>query len=858
MRPNALAPKRSDLLPQSAWGFRTIRPALFLALWLTLSPLAAQPTPLAGTAELQGLLERLNTVGSLLVLGAHPDDENTSVIAYFARGRHIRAAYLSATRGEGGQNRIGPEQSELLGLIRTEELRAARRIDGGEQFFTRAIDFGYSTNPEEALAKWGRERLLSDMVRIIRRFRPDVLVSRFPPAPGSGGHGQHTAVGHLAPEAFEAAADPARFPEQIEQGLSAWQAKRLYWNTYSFTPQMEQAEAKRPDRLRLDVGDYDPLLGKSYAEIAGESRSMHRSQAMGSPQPKGPVLAFFAHVAGTAAKQDLFEDIDTSWKRVAGSARVARLLEKARDEYRPTHPEAILPTLFEAYAAMEPLDDPWVPVKRAELVKAIELAAGLWIDAAAKRWDATPGSSLGMTLTVINRSQFPLTWSGTEITGVISQHEPGNHEALLPNQVFEKQVSLPIPADAEYSEPEWLRAAPQGDSYQIADPAQIGEAETPPVLQATFRLKSPAGVEVEIRKPVVYRWVDPAYGERSRDLQIVPPVAVGFTRSNMIFPDARRRTVAVQLRGNTRHGSGSASLAVPSGWAVTPASIPFEMKRRGQEMTLQFEITPPAADSGGVVAAKLQIGDRVVSRDMRKIEYEHIPIQMVYPKAKMRAERADVKLLVTRIGYVMGAGDLVPQALEQLGASVTLLSEADLASGDLSRFETIVTGIRALDTRPDLIAAREHLLKYVHEGGTLVVQYNTLPFRRSASSPPAVLGPYPLTPSRNRVTVEEAPVSFPNPDHPLLQAPNRITSRDFDGWVQERGLYFMSEWDSRYEPILQSNDPGEPPQLGGLLYTRYGKGVYIFTGYAWFRQLPAGVPGAYRIFANLVSAGKTP
>ena len=829
-------------------------PSLALGvLLLALLPgprMAAQPTPLTGTAELTATLDRLNTLGSLLILGAHPDDENTNTIAYFARGRHIRTAYLSATRGEGGQNLIGSEQAELLGLIRTQELLAARRIDGGEQFFTRAIDFGYSKSHDEALEKWGCERVLGDMVRIIRRVRPDVIVSRFAPD-SSGGHGHHNAIGHLAPEAFEAASDPAKFPEQLQQGLQPWKAKRLYWNTFSFTRGMEQAELKRADRLQVDTGQYDPLLGKSYAEVAGESRSMHRSQAMGASERKGPVPAFFKYLAGEPAEKDLFAGIDTSWNRVEGGAAVGRLLAQARRELHPAKPALILPILVEAYREAAKLADPWAAFKRMELLRAIELASGLWLDASAERWDATRGSNLAVTLSALNRSEFPLSWARTEIEG-LGEHEASEvASSLAANQVLEKEISVSIPKDAPYSQPYWLRGDAQGAFYAVDDVELIGRPDPADALTATFYLKTADGVELPFRKPVVFRWVDPAAGERSRPLQIVPSVAVEFQRSSLIFPEAKPRSVSVRLTANTPAAEGTVSLEVPAGWSVRPAQVPFVLSRQGQQIALQFAVEPPAAASSGVLRATVALPGETVSAGARAIEYPHIPVQVVYPEARMRVERVDVTLLSRRIGYVMGAGDAIPEALQQIGATVELLSGADLASNDLSRFDAIVTGIRALNTRADLLAAGERLLDYVQRGGTLVVQYNTAG-RRGGET----LAPYPLHPSSNRVSVEDAPVTFVDPAHPLLNQPNKITPADFEGWVQERGLYFMDEWDERYQAPLASNDPGEPPQQGGLLYARHGKGVYIFTGYSWFRQLPAGVPGAYRIFANLVSAGK--
>ena len=533
---------------------------LLLAALLLFAPLQAQQKTLSGSARLQGLLERLNTLGSLLVLGAHPDDENTAVIAYFARGRHIRTAYLSATRGEGGQNLIGPEQGPLMGVIRTQELLAARRIDDGEQFFTRAIDFGYSKSPDEALARWGRERLLSDMVRVIRRFRPDVIVTRFPHK-GSGGHGQHTAVGHLSVEAFEAAGDPGRFPDQVKQGLQPWRAKRLYWNTYSFGRQREAAEAARHDRMTIDAGGYDPLLGRSYAEVAGESRSLHRSQGMGTRRRKGAAPAFFAYIAGEPAKTDLFDGIDTSWRRVPGAEKVARLLKQARSDYRPDNPEAILPLLTKAYAALRELDGPWIEIKTREVLDAIQLAAGLWIDAAADRWDATPGRDLEITLSALNRSRFPLTWARTQITGVAGHSEPGTGANLGYNEVASTKISVRIPDFALYSQPEWLVRPVEGDSYGIHDPTMIGRPEARPVLEATFYLKTAEGWELPFRKPLAYGWVDRALGERTRALQIVPPVAVSFAEKTMIFPDENPRAVSVRLQNNAgRRRAGSSSM----------------------------------------------------------------------------------------------------------------------------------------------------------------------------------------------------------------------------------------------------------------------------------------------------------
>jgi LmbE family N-acetylglucosaminyl deacetylase len=788
-------------------------------------PSAAQqppPTPRIGASDLIQTLDGLNVLGSLLIAAAHPDDENNAVLAYFARGRHIRTAYLSFTRGEGGQNLIGPEHSEALGLIRTQELLAARRVDGGLQFFTRAFDFGYSKNPEETLQKWGRDRTLADFVRVIRRFRPDVIVTRFSPT-GSGGHGQHTASGHLAPAAFAAAADPAQFPDQIREGFQAWRARRLLWNTYSFNRRQQEDESRAANRLSIDAGLYDPVLGKSYGEMAGEARSQHASQGTGGPQRKGADRQFFAYVAGDPvsdpATADLFQGIDTTWERVPGAARLGRLLSEARKQLRPEQPEGIVPLLLDAYAEMDRLHDPWVEVKRPELLHAIELAAGLWLDAQAQSWAAVPGSSLDVTLTALDRSHVPFTWERTELRGLAQESVAAGHP-LAYNIAQQAKASVAIPAQEPASQPYWMRELRSGDYYPVADPKLIGTPENPPALEATFYLRRDQGLTLTFRVPVHYRWVEQVGGEQVRPLEIIPSMAVAFAKPAVIFPEGRSRQVLVRVTASAGAAKGTVSLDLPAGWKGTPASAPFDLASRDQELSVPFEVAPPpgtgpADPAGGYAVARAELaGGATVASGLVTIRYPHIPYQAYFPPARARVESFNVRLTARAIGYVMGAGDEVPEALEQLGASVHLLTAEDLSSADLSRYDAIITGIRALNVRDDLVAARERLLAYVAAGGTLVAQYN----RESGSGSPqraGLLAPYPVTPTLNpgqhRVSVEEAPVSFPNPDLPILHQPNEITARDFDGWVQERGLYFMTKWDERYKPVFACSDPGEPP-----------------------------------------------
>ncbi len=813
---------------------------------------SAQPN-LAGAAKIRLALEHLRVLGSVMMIAAHPDDENTALLAYFARGRKARIAYLSVTRGEGGQNLIGPEQGDLLGVIRTQELLEAREIDGAEQLFTRAIDFGYSKSAEETLAKWGRERVLADVVWNIRRFRPDVIVLRFSGS-SRDGHGHHQSSAILGKEAFFAAADKNRFPEQLKW-VQPWQAKRLLWNSFSFTAQQEREAAKLPSRLELDTGTYDPVLGYSYSEIAGMSRSMHRSQGFGAAQRRGQAKNYLQHVAGAPAEKDVFDGVDTTWNRLPGGAEVDRILAGALHSFDAHHPSRTIPHLLRARPLIAQMKDLWAKLKLQELDEAVGLCSGLWLDAVADRYAAEPGAQITIRAEAINRSPADMRLVAISLEGSGGARQADAPEAeLRENQPVIRELSWKISEDARYSMPYWLAGPKAGETYEIADQQLVGVPENPPVLRARFRLRVESQ-DVELVRPVRYRYVDRVRGELARPLTIVPAVALRLSEPVQVFPDSKSRQVELEVKANVANPSGEVRLEAPAGWSVDPKVRPFRLSDPGEQTVLVFDVTPPAGPSQGRLRAVASLGGRQISTGTEVVSYPHIEPQTVFPPSEAKLVRADIRVLAKRVGYVMGAGDQVPEALRQLGCEVTLLGPEDLALGDLGRFDAIVTGVRAYNVRPDLRANQQRLLEYVHRGGTLVVQYNVLDFGASGN-PLAKIGPYPLRISRERVAVEEAPVAFPDANHPVLRTPNAISAADFEGWVQERGLYFAGEWDSRYEPLFESHDPGEPPRAGGTLYARYGQGVYIFTAYSWFRQLPAGVPGAFRIFANLLSSGK--
>jgi LmbE family N-acetylglucosaminyl deacetylase len=817
-------------------------------LWRQMS---AQQQPFTGTPEVEQSLRQLNELGTVLMIAAHPDDERTAVLAYFARGRYMRTAYLSLTRGEGGQNLIGPEQGAQLGIIRTQELLAARKIDGAEQFFTRAIDFGFTKTASETLQKWGHDRILSDVVWIVRRYRPDVIILGFSGTPADG-HGQHQVSAILGKEAFTAAGDAAKFPEQLRY-VQPWKAKRIVRAEFNFggrgAPPGLPAFPPLPAAGLVNTGEYNPILGYSYEELAVLSRSMHHSQSTGAMRNPGPGSADFTLVAGAPSSKDIFEGIDTTWNRLPGGATIAPIVADAIRSFEPAHPERVLPQLAKARPPIAAISDPLAKVKLSQLDEAIAVCAGLWVEAEAHSAEVTPGAQAAFTTTVLNRSSAKVSLDSGSVEGMFHEALAVKPATLGINQAATIEFSRTVPASQPYSQPYWLVKPPTGDVYTVDDPMLIGLPDTPPVLQVRLKLTID-GAPIELVRPVHYRYADHVEGERTRPFVVVPAVAVDLPESVAVFPAARARQVHVAVKANAAKESGELRLDLPAGWKAEPPSRPFQIDTAGEQREMTFEVTPPAGLTVATVRAVASIGGREIASGMQVISYPHIPLQTIFPPSDIKAVRANIEVTAHKVGYIMGAGDQMPDCLRQLGLEVTLLSDSDLAQGDLSRFDAIVAGVRAYNVRAGLRANHPRLLDYARNGGTYIVQYNT-------TEPGLNIGPYPITiPGGNhyRITVEEAPVTFPHPDSRLLQSPNHIDAKDFEGWAQERGVYFATQWDKRYETVLSSHDPGEEAMDGGELWTHYGKGVYIFTALSWFRQLPAGVPGAYRLFANMLSA----
>lgn len=793
-------------------------------------------------------LQKLNTVGSVLYVAAHPDDENTQMISYFANGLHLRTGYLSATRGDGGQNLIGTEIGEQLGLIRTQELLAARRIDGGEQFFSRAIDFGFSKNPDETFEKWGKEATLEDFVWVIRKFRPDVIVTRFGLEPGVT-HGHHTASAILAKEAFEIAGDPSVFPEQLAY-VEPWKPAKIFWNIGVWYYRATGQKFDETGLLKVDVGGYNRYLGESYTEISARSRSMHKSQGFGDAPGRGVEYEYLRPWAG-AETGDIFGGIDQSWSRLKNGSAPGDQLKLALQNFNPNRPELVLPNLLEARNEVMKLEDLfWKEIKLEEIDHAIRMITGTFISLSADRDYATPGDTLVVTLQGINRS-------GVDVKLASVSFSTGDDRFVynLPmpeNQLTSFSYKLPISSDADYTTPYWLAEAPSAiGRYEVNDPLKIGLPENRPWLRAWVNLKvEDAFLDFEL--PVVFITTDRVRGEVTQPLVLGPKLLVQVDDKPLFFANNSPKNLTVTVQAASENQSGVLALNMPAGWTCSPKEIPFSLTKAGSEFRAVFSITPATTAHTGVVSAIVTTTAGQFDRGKIVVDYEHIPLQTHFPKAEVKVVRLDLQLVGNRIGYIMGSGDEVAACLRQVGYQVDLLERDDVVAERLARYDAVIVGIRAFNTLEWLSYKNEDLFRYAEKGGTVIVQYNT------ADVVTDKLAPVSLKLSRERVTVEDAPVQFLNPAHPVLNRPNKITNSDFDLWVQERGLYFPSQWGEPFEPVLGMADPGEPQRNGSLLVMKHGKGHYIYTGLSFFRELPAGVPGAYRLMANMIAIGKAP
>lgn len=868
---------------------------IVLSLFFPISLISIAQRPIESSADILQEIKKLNVLTNVLYIAAHPDDENTRLIAWLENEKLARTAYLSLTRGDGGQNLVGTEKGDAMGVLRTQELLEARKIDGAEQFFSRAVDFGYSKTAEETFEKWNKDKILADVVWTIRKFKPDVIITRFP-SDSRGGHGHHTASAMLAEEAFKLSSDAAVYPKQLKrryqdyEGLSAqpfkdcyvcepWQAKRILWNTSIWWDrQLPEKAAKTEDYIKINIGDYNKLLGLSYSEIASDSRSQHKSQGFGSSRTRGNRLEYLKHTDGEQAKSDLFEGINTTWSKVDGSAAIQGKLNQILAQYDVSQPEKSVKGLVELYQLMfAKKDNFYVKQKLEDLKRIIQAAAGIYVEVLADDYNY-PSFQLTEVkgkFTLISRTNVTVSLLGIhpkvdssfkKIT-LTSNEElslPFSHEiAINPSHPYwleepfeEEEVKLAkIQIDhdesftgelAEKTE-RWL-----GDDEFTSDDfittyvKQYGMPEN--LSKVTFRYQLEIeGVNIFFNENIDYKWTDRVDGELHRDLIVSPEVTANPSKKVLIFSNDEAQKLNILLEANKVGVSDELRIKFPSGWQVSPPVIPFTLSR-GEQKSFSVEISPPQQASTAEFRFSFK---KMKAQSVQRIDYPHIKPQIMFPYAKIKAVKMDIKKTVNNVGYIIGSGDEVAESIEQLGFKVTTFTPDMLAQMDLSVFETIIVGIRAYNTEESMKNGNGILNHFVKSGGNVIVQYNTSRGLKSDQ-----IGPYRFRISRKRVTKEEAKPTFLQPKHPLLNKPNKLSMADFEGWVQERGLYFADQWDEKYETIIAWNDPGEEAQEGSILVANYGEGHFIYTGISFFRQLPAGVPGAYRLLSNMISYGR--
>lgn len=828
-----------------------MRKILLLAFTTAVFSQVKAQRPIANGADLLQEIKKLNVVTNVLYLAAHPDDENTRLIAWLENEKLARSAYLSLTRGDGGQNLIGIEKGDAMGVLRTQELLEARKIDGAEQFFSRAVDFGYSKTAEETLEIWDKQAILADVVYTIRKFRPDVIVTRFPPD-SRGGHGHHTASALLAEEAFDLAADKNSFPEQL-QYVEVWQAKRILWNTSVWwDKQLPEKAAKTDDYIKIDIGEYSEILGLSYSEIASDSRSQHKSQGFGAERARGSQIEYLKHSKGEKVKQDLFEGINCTWSRVAGSKKIQDKLNHIIATYDINSPSKSVKDLAELYQLIQSLEESfYTKEKLASLERIIQAAAGIHVEFLAEDYNypAFQLSPVKGSAEFIVRTKTPVFIKSIEPSIDTNYSSIELEENELTKFTFTHEIAI------NPSNPYWLNI-PINKEHELSFvdellpnwPAQYGMPENIPNIEFSYVLNI-AGIDIPFKQAIDYKWTDRVDGELHRDLIVSPEVTATPAEKVFIFSTNEAQRVDVLLEGNKDSVMDKTlKLVAPEGWKVEPTSIPFSLKFKGEQQSVSFHLTPPVHSSVGEISFQFE---KMFAQSVQRVNYPHIKPQILFPRAKAKVVKMDIKKTVKSIGYVIGSGDEVADNLGQIGFNVVSFHADQLAIMDLSMFQTIIVGIRAYNTEASMKNGNVILNEFVKSGGNVIVQYNT---NRGLKADE--IGPYPFQLSKNRVTKEEAEPTFLKPKHPLLNTPNKISQADFEGWVQERGLYFADEWDKQYESIIAWNDPGEEPQAGSILVADYGKGHFIYTGISFFRQLPAGVPGAYRLLTNMISYGK--
>ena len=822
----------------------TKKSLLIILFYFISNQILSQSNNFYSASNISSMLEKLDVFGKVLYIAAHPDDENTRLIAYLANEKKYETAYLSATRGGGGQNFLGTHLKDNLGLIRTQELLEARKIDGGQQFFTSAIDFGYSKEPIETLNFWNEEKILSDFVWIIRKFRPDIIITRFNQTPYIT-HGHHTASTMLADKAFNLAGDPSAFPEQLKH-VKIWKPKRLMWNTSRRFFNLDDYDIDK--MIKIDVGVYNNKIGKSYNEIASESRSMHKSQAFGSLRRRGSEVELIVHTQGVKAENDIMDGVDTSWDRIKPNDALKSYLRQAKDSFNIDKPYQIIDYLSLAYRELNRVfDRDWRSIKKNEIKNLIKASSGLFFEALSNVELASYGEEVKIKFDVINRSPYPIKLDKIQL----NEKEFIIDDSLKNNKLFSVEKSFQLPLEYEVSEKYWLKNPSEFGSYNIDDQKLITEPDNKPVLEAKFIFKV-NGQQISYISPVTYKLNSPINGDEYRPFNIGNPIYLNPKNDLEYLVNTNKKNLEVEVISGANNISARIYLDAPEGTKVDPEFYDINFKNNNEKKLLNFNVSlSDNKNSINKVSYNAKIDDKIFSRGINKIIYSHISHQTRFPKSEVSLIKFDLNVKAKNIAYIMGSGDKIPESLSLVGYKVDLFDKNDINIDNLKDYDALIVGVRAFNSDKSLLDIKPQLMNFMESGGNVIIQYNT-----SRNLDVNKFSPYPFTLSRNRVSQENAPVRIINSKHPALNYPNKISLEDFNGWVQERGLYFPNSWSNDFETIISSNDKGESPNNGGILISKVGEGYFVYTSYSWFRQLPAGVSGAYKIFTNLISLGK--
>ncbi|MCZ2486450.1 PIG-L family deacetylase [Aquirufa antheringensis] len=814
---------------------------IILFALLSLPAFAQQRT----SAQLGEDLQKLRVLGSVLHVAAHPDDESTHMLTWFAQQQHWETSYFACTRGDGGQNLIGDEQGVPLGLIRTQELLAARRIDGANQYFSRAFDFGFSKSTEEALVFWDRQLILSDLVWVIRKTRPDIIFTRFPPD-ARAGHGHHSASAALAIEAYKAAADPKMFPEQLKKGVDVWQAKRLLWNTFRF-PGSTGNSTISDSQFKVNIGDYLPFLGQSTGELAAYSRSQHKSQGFGFAVDRGRSTEYFATLGGEAPKEFLWDGVDASWNRV--NSNIDALITPIIKAYNPAKPYESISALINLKKSIQALPkSPWTEKKLNEINTWVVNAAGIYLGATTSQGIVAVGEKLPIKTEFIVRAPIQVEKVQISFAGMDSTI----HGTLEPYKKY--PFNRVITASAPITQPYWIQEAKATGHFNVSDQQKIGQAKVDPAYtaKAIFHIQ---GEEFSLEKPVQELIIDPVKGEILQPIAVTPKTVFRLSSNVVLLPKGSKTTKTIQLSITALAALKPGRMEVKSGASVLANISLKEGMKAGEKREWPVSFNE-AVVPNGKITSNLQLHiyagseNWIDSLDLQTIEYPHIPTQRYFTPVNLSLLHIDFAKKGNRLGYIKGAGDKVPEALKQMGYQVDFLGEKDLTAANLQKYDAVLTGVRAYNTNDYWENAYPEIMKYIENGGNYVVQYNTASFLGPMKSS---MSPYPLLVSRNRITKEEAKPAFLLPSHALLNSPNKISETDFQDWIQERSVYTAETNDPHFEFPLGFTDPNEAENKGNIAVTKYGKGQFIYTGLVFFRELPAGVPGAYRLLANLLA-----